>query len=305
VSDAASRPQRRFKVALRVSEECTTAVDLRPSHRHALLEAMQVARIGRYQELDAHGFIVKLARREAIVEPWLEPVRAVTAAYVERLQDALHSVYIRGSLVKGQGVADYSDIDSFAIIREGYDKLARDDAWDERVTLELMRRFPHVKDVELWWSSFADATEHAGLTAFIIRTEAACVHGEDLAPRIPGYRIGPEIAFQTRAFAQHLARFHAEYATRPRHEQPDFIVWLMRRFVRLGMELVMEAEQRFTRDLYLCYESFAKHFPAQQAQMYRAMELALNPERGPDTEAFIRDFGTWLEARAAERLRES
>jgi hypothetical protein len=68
------------------------------------------------------------------------------------------------------------------------------------------------------------------------------------------------------------------------------------------MELVMEAEQRFTRDLYLCYESFAKHYPAQRAQMYRAMELALNPDTGPDTQAFIRDFGAWLEARAAERL---
>jgi hypothetical protein len=262
---------------------------------------IQIARIGRYQGLDAQGCIVKLASTRALVDPWLAPVQAVTAAYVGGLRDALHSVDIRGSLVKGQGVADYSDIDSFAVVRDGYAS-EQDDAWTERVEQQVMQRFPHVKGVELWWASFADATRRDGLAAFIIKTEAACVHGEDLDPRIPGYRIGPEIAFQTRYFVKHLAQFHAEYPTRPADERPDFIVWMMRRFVRLGMELVMEAEQRFARDLYLCYESFAKHYPAQQAQMYRAMELALNPEASPDTEAFIRDFGAWLEARATERL---
>ena len=65
------------------------------------------------------------------------------------------------------------------------------------------------------------------------------------------------------------------------------------------MELVMVAEQRFTRDLYLCYERFAKHYPAQRAHMYRTLELAVNPELGPRTEAFVLEFGAWLHQQVA------
>lgn len=155
---------------------------------------VQPARIGRYQELDAQGCIVKLASTHALAEPWRAPVQAVTAAYIERLRDALHGVYVRGSLVKGQGVPDYSDIDSFAVVRDGYAN-ERDDSWAERVEQEVVQRFPYVKGVELWWVPVADATRRDGPAAFIIKTEATCVHGEDLDTRIPGYRIGPEIAF--------------------------------------------------------------------------------------------------------------
>ena len=48
----------------------------------------------------------------------------------------------------------------------------------------------------------------------------------------------------------------------------------------------MVKEQRYTRDLYLCYESFAKHYPEKEREMYRALELAINPKTDRDTERF-------------------
>ena len=64
------------------------------------------------------------------------------------------------------------------------------------------------------------------------------------------------------------------------------------------MELVMVREQRYTRDLYLCYESFAKHYSEQEEAMYRALELALNPVVSRETERFVETFGAWLDGEA-------
>ncbi len=150
--------------------------------------------------------------------------------------------------------------------------------------------------------AFLGLQDRSNPYTFIVKTEAACVYGESFVGSIKPYKLSPEIALQTRYFEHHLSRFVEEYPNEPEAEKPAFVVWLMRRFLRLGMELVMLEEQRYTRDLYLCYESFAKHYPEQDAQMYHALELAINPENGAAAEAFMQSFGAWLSGEAERKL---
>lgn len=59
----------------------------------------------------------------------------------------------------------------------------------------------------------------------------------------------------------------------------------------------MDKEQVFTRDLYPCYEIFAKYYPQQASKMYTVLELAINPIDDVKTiVSFIDDFGFWLES---------
>ena len=51
----------------------------------------------------------------------------------------------------------------------------------------------------------------------------------------------------------------------------------MKRILRTGFELVMGREQKYTRDLYPCYESFIKYYPQKKDDMYKTLELAINP----------------------------
>lgn len=111
-------------------------------------------------------------------------------------------------------------------------------------------------------------------------------------------------AFQARYFRHHLDTFLHEYPAEPDEGKPGFVAWLAKRFLRLGMELVMVEEGRYTSDLYLCYASFAKHYPARGGQMRRALELAVNPVADRASEAFLREFGAWL-AVEAERFRRA
>ncbi len=64
----------------------------------------------------------------------------------------------------------------------------------------------------------------------------------------------------------------------------------------------MEKEQRFTRDLYLVYESFADHYPEKRNEMFHALDLAVNPVATREAEDFTRNFGDWLAREADDHL---
>jgi hypothetical protein len=68
---------------------------------------------------------------------------------------------------------------------------------------------------------------------------------------------------------------------------------------------VMLAEGVFTRDLKLCYEYFAGHYPAQEQTMRRVLELAIQPTNDREVVLeLLTTFGVWMIARADEWLEQ-
>ncbi len=266
---------------------------------------MEIKRIGNYLETDEQGFLQSRADAANVTGPWRAAVEEVKKAYLEQWPETIHSVYVRGSIAKGLAVEGTSDIDSFAVLKPGcgqelsYEAVK---AWAEALEKTVREDFSFVTGVEVGLETFEEAQNRENPYALILKTEAACVYGEDVANEIAPYKPGPDMAFQTKYFRSHLETFLSEYPAEPEADKPEFINWMMRRFLRLGMELVMVEEQRFTRDLYLCYESFAKHYPGKAAEMYRALELAVNPVLGDATEGFVKGFGEWLACEAERKL---
>ena len=69
----------------------------------------------------------------------------------------------------------------------------------------------------------------------------------------------------------------------------------MKVIIRTGFELVMEMENQYTVDLYPCYKAFSKYYPEKENQMYRALELYLEPSDDVNfLRRFINEFGLWL-----------
>lgn len=265
---------------------------------------IQIKRIGNYLEVDEYGRLQSRADAANIGSDWQPAVEMLVSAYTERWGKSIHSIYVRGSLAKGLAVKDVSDIDSFAVLESGkalpsYEQVG---PWAHETEARIREAYPFVSGVEVGLEAFSGLEDRDNPYTFILKTEAACVYGHSLIESVEPYELSPEIAIQTRYFEQHLAQFTEEYPDEPEAEKPEFIVWLMRRFLRLGMELVMLDERRYARDLYFCYESFAKHYPDQDAQMYYALELAINPETGATTESFVQRFGAWLSGEAERKL---
>ena len=267
----------------------------------------ELKRIGTYLSTDEQGFLQSRADAANITGPWLAAVEAVKSAYLGHWPTDIHSVYVRGSVAKGLAVEGTSDIDSFAVLKPGYEQELSYEAikaWAEAVEKAVREDFSFVTGVEFSLELFEWAQDRGNVYALILKTEAVCVYGENLADRIAPYKPGSEMAFQTKYFRSHLETFLAEYPEEPEAEKSEFLNWMLRRFLRLGMELVMVEEQRFTRDLYLCCESFAKHYPEKKLEMYRALELAINPVLGEATETFVEEFGEWLAKEAERKLVE-
>ena len=264
-----------------------------------------IKRIGNYLETDEQGFLQSRADAANVTGPWRAAVEEVKKAYLEQWPTSIHSIYVRGSIAKGLAVEGTSDIDSFAVLKPGCEQELSYEAvkaWAEALEKTICEDFSFVTGVEISLEPFEEAQDRKNVYALILKTEAACVYGEDMAASIAPYKPGPDMAFQTKYFRSHLETFLTEYPAEPEADKPEFINWMMRRFLRLGMELVMVEERRFTRDLYLCYESFAKHYSDKTAEMYRALELAVNPVLGEVTETFVEAFGAWLAQEAERKL---
>ncbi len=267
------------------------------------MDPVQPRRVGAYLHADESGHLPSRGPGNSIKEPWASPVQLLADAYVSEWGATLHSLYIRGSVARNLAIPGVSDIDSFGVLNPGVavPDPRRLSAWSESVTREVEERFPFVAGVEVDLVPFEAALDRTNFYAFILMTEAVCVHGDCLADRLEPFKLS-EANFQTRYFRQHLDVFISEYPAEPVQDQPGFVAWLAKRFLRLGMELVMEKENRYTRDLYLCYESFADHYPAQAQRMRRALELAVNPVANEEVEAFLLESGEWLAAEADGKL---
>lgn len=269
------------------------------------MTTIQIRRIGNYLEVDEQGYLQSRADAANITGDWHKAVELLVNAYLKAWGEDVHSIYIRGSLAKGVAVKGVSDIDSFAVSKPDKVQPVSYDAfgvWAHETEKMVQQAFPFVAGVEVGLETFSGLQDRDNPYTFIVKTEAACVYGESLVNSTKPYTLSPEIAIQTRYFEHHLGQFTAEYLNEPEEDKREYVVWLMRRFLRLGMELVMIKERRYTRDLYLCYESFAKHYPEQDAQMYRALTLAINPETSAATEAFVQSFGAWLSGEAERKL---
>ena len=269
---------------------------------------MEIKRIGNYTRVDHRGYLINNCDLQKNHHHWLLTIEAVRDIYLQTWQNDIHSIYLRGSIAKGIAIDNVSDIDSFAILQPGKLKskgiLERSqvEAWAIDSEAKLQAKFPFIAGLEVGLVPFESIRDRSNIYNFIIKVQRVCIYGDDLASKIDPYKIDHQIAFQTKYIHFHLEQFLSEYPNETEEEKKLWLNWLMRRYLRLGMEFVMQTEQLYTRDLYLCYESFAKHYPQQAEQMYSALKLAIAPQASKDSLTFVRDFGYWLVSEASKKL---
>ena len=75
---------------------------------------IEIRKTGSYFDTDSEGYLINPASMTKIQEEWKPIVNDVVKTYKEQFGDDLISVYLRGSVSKGEAVAGISDIDSFA-----------------------------------------------------------------------------------------------------------------------------------------------------------------------------------------------
>lgn len=250
----------------------------------------EIKPIGSFLKTDTDGFIVNTTSLDKIQVTWMPAVELVKEAYQKHLGNHLHSVYIRGSVAKSQAINNISDIDSFAVVTDDIDM-----SWSKDFVEEVKKQFPFIVGVEVGIIPLEEIQDSKG-DRIMIKTQSICVYGDSLAETIPAIRPGVESAQHFKFIEREISRTIEWLKEGHTNEEIGRkCTWIMKRIVRTGFELVMERSRKYTRDLYPCYEEFSKYYPEKKEEMYKVLELAINPTADEkEILNILSTLGDWL-----------
>ncbi|MEQ1500506.1 MAG: hypothetical protein ABL917_04025 [Parcubacteria group bacterium] len=253
----------------------------------------EIREIGSYLETDADGFLINPASKDKISNEWEPIIGDIVSAYLSNYGEKLHSVYVRGSVAKGQAVIGISDLDTFSYVNLKEEKIDRN--WMTNSENELLLKYPFAKGIEFG----VDPVETAYNDRLFIM-QSVCVYGDDLGKILPRIKIGKELLGHVYSFSKNLESFDKWLLEE--HSSEDikiYCVWLMKRVLRTGLELTIESHKQYTRDLYPSYKVFSKCFPEKDSEMKEVLYLAINPTDDLNTIIRIRNsIGKWIADRA-------
>lgn len=258
---------------------------------------IEVRNIGRFCRTDSRGYIINDSSINAIKSEFKCIIEAAVATYVSHLGEHLHSVYIRGSIPRGLGIENISDLDTIAITNKNIDSI--DLNWVDRAEEVLNESFKAVDGVELSFYFIEDILEttNFSIIPFMIKTHSICVYGENISVLLPNYKADKTLA------NEHLVNLKGQIQQAKEElagnedveDVLDCCRWIMKIIVRAGLALVLVEENKYTRDLYPAYKIFSEHFPSKQSEMKQAMEYAVNPISNSEVIInFLNRMGEWM-----------
>jgi len=259
---------------------------------------------GRFWKLNREGFILNDSSIEVIQDVFKPLLKEVTDAILALNLPRIHSIYLTGSVSRGLAEPGKSDLDIFAVQEI-------DETHSEPYTIDLNKQkllYQHncISDIqtEIWpWSYvFPHAPNRFSVAAFIIKTHSICLHGENLGTQIANFPPSIDIAYDD--IIQIAPDIEEALLEIEQDASSDNIIYwckrIMKNIIRTGFSLVMLQENRHTRDLDLCCETFCKYYPAETTHMQQALLLAAHPISSKDhLTIFLEGFGKWMIKEAA------
>ncbi len=249
---------------------------------------VEIKKIGSFLETDENGFLINPAAVEKIQPEYEAVIASVVDLYKQRFGESLRSVYIRGSVAKGQAIEGVSDIDAFAFVDLSEEKMNQREQVGDK---ELLEKYPFITKTELVAEPIVNSNNHGNI---IVLNQAICVYGEPI--ETPKIKPGKDAMLHLQHMDETVRKAQSFFeADRSEERVKSKCVGLMKRLVRSGCELVMERSGKYTRDLYPSYEIFAKYYPEKSEEMLKALELALNPTADKEKiKLILSNLGNWL-----------
>ena len=234
--------------------------------------------IGRSQPVDSQGFIVNTCSADLIKAPWSRLVSDFLAQCQDELGASLHSLQLRGSVPRGLAVEGLSDIDVFCIT---HGRLPQPSVWIDRMAHRLQALHPFCRglDLRVWPLCDLVGLPPGHPARFLLKTQGLCIWGPDAtADWAPVPLEQARIAM--RALPVALERMRGAIAQNTPADEALMVArcrWLAKKVVRAGFELVAPLERAYTRDLYPCWQGFARHHRSLTTPMEEVLLLAITP----------------------------
>lgn len=225
---------------------------------------------GSYFEIDKDGYVINPASLEKIQPEWKPVIDDIIGIYKELYGEKLKQVYVRGSVAKGEAIKYISDIDTFAYVDETAEFL-KEHSTNRETRKHLEEKYNFIEGIEMMADPLSEIPND-----YIILNQSICVYGTPL--EVPKFKPGKQMVIHAPALHKRMKWFD-EFLEKENDPQEikQSCTWIMKGILRAGFEITMERSQRYTRDLYRCYETFAEYYPEKESEMREVLFYALNP----------------------------
>jgi uncharacterized protein len=247
--------------------------------------------LGSFYGVDEEGYLVNDTSWEKIDRNYRSAINR--AVEILTLAIPISSIYLRGSVPKGNGIEGISDLDFIVLTDQDNEQVA------ELLNQKLTHEFPWVSGCEVSFFSHQvlEKLTRFSIIPFMLRTSSLCVYGNDVANGIPRFK--PDRALANDHLIQlrnHINQAKKELNGNTDTEDiADCCTWIMKIIVRSGLALVMEQKPMYTRDLYPAYSLFSAFYSQKDQDMKQALTYAIVPSNSADEiTRFLNGFGEWM-----------
>jgi len=245
--------------------------------------------------LDPNGFIVSDVSKDKINNVYVPCIRQSVDSLKNLFPKQLHSVYVYGSVARGEAIALKSDLDLIALF-DG--KLSAVNIAElKNLARELSQKYRFmVRDVGIavaYYDYTVDPSNYYE-NAFL-KELCICVYGEDLGERFGPYKLTSEIAIRFNGdICESLNRTLNKFKTASNEEIKIISQGFARKLIRTFYSMVMVRSQIWTTRLHEQSEVFIHHFPEKKSIILTLLKWIEEPPMYRETvyELFNRE-GEW------------
>jgi predicted nucleotidyltransferase len=227
---------------------------------------IQIRNLNSGYGLDPNGFIVSDVSKDKIDDVYMTCIRESIESLKSLFHQQLHSVYVYGSVARGEAIVKKSDLDLIAMFDTKMSSVKLSEL--KKLAGELSQNYRYlVREVGLavaYYDYTVDPSNYYE-NAFL-KELCVCVYGEDLGERFGPYKLTSEIAIRFNGdIYEALSRTLKRLETASKEDFKTFTQGFARKLIRTYYSMVMVRSQIWTTRLHEQSEVFIHHFPEKES----------------------------------------
>lgn len=245
--------------------------------------------------LDSKGFIVSDVSIDKIDDIYKPCIQESIEGLKKRFHQQLHSVYLYGSIARGEAVSKVSDVDLIAMFST---KLSSDQLAElKKLSKKLSKKYRSlVRDVGIATAYYKYTIDPLNYyeNAFL-KELCVCIHGEDMGERFGPYKLTPEIAIRFNGDIHDvLHRTLKRLETASEGEFKILTQNFARKLIRTYYSMVMVRSQIWTTRLHEQAKVFIHYFPEKETMIHALLNWIYEPKADRETVCeLLRNESEW------------
>lgn len=237
-------------------------------------------------KIDKNGCVVNEASFEKIQPYYRKILKEINQLCIDKFDNNLLSIYIRGSVSVGKAKPYISDVDSVVIVRKS---LARKNLlWIAEIANDLEKKYPKAGLIDLTIISQKEllkSRKYKNLRV-CLKTQAVCLKGKNILPQLPKVKPSKNLAIylygDLSVQLENLKKIFSDKITNREYlfqERPIkfWCIWMARVLLRAGLGLVMVKKPVYSQDLKTCFSIFVEAYPEYRKEARQLLEWSVRP----------------------------